>query len=147
MTKPSEPSTNARIAGVLETSLYAHDLPAMVRFYGSVLGLRMISEEDGRHAFFRVGRGMLLLFDPVRTESSASGVPPHGSRGPGHVALAVRARSLDEWRFRFSDLQIPIESEVVWPRGGMSIYIRDPDGHVVEIATLGPGFGAGGPPA
>ena len=28
-----------------------------------------------------------------------------------------------------------------------SIYLRDPDGHVVEIATRGPGFGAGGPPA
>jgi len=34
----------------------------------------------------------------------------------------------------------------VFDRGSFrSIYLRDPDGHIVEIATRGPGFpGAGG---
>jgi glyoxalase family protein len=34
----------------------------------------------------------------------------------------------------------------VFDRGAFrSIYVRDPDGHIVEIATSGPGFAAGGP--
>jgi glyoxalase family protein len=38
-------------------------------------------------------------------------------------------------------------SEVLDRGAFHSIYIRDPDGHVVEIATRGGRFGAGGPPA
>ncbi|MDF2970539.1 MAG: glyoxalase, partial [Microvirga sp.] len=33
--------------------------------------------------------------------------------------------------------KIPIESRVTWPRGGTSLYFRDPDGHVLELATPG----------
>ena len=32
---------------------------------------------------------------------------------------------------------IEIESEVTWTRGGRSLYFRDPDGHLVELATPG----------
>jgi glyoxylase I family protein len=36
----------------------------------------------------------------------------------------------------------------VFDRGAFrSIYLRDPDGHIIEIATRGPGFTAGGPTA
>ena len=39
-----------------------------------------------------------------------------------------------------------VECTDVFDRGAFrSIYLRDPDGHVVEIATRGPGFGAGAP--
>jgi len=41
-----------------------------------------------------------------------------------------------------------VECSDVFDRGAFrSIYIRDPDRHIVEIATRGPGFPAGGPPA
>jgi len=30
---------------------------------------------------------------------------------------------------------VPIESEVRWPRGGRSLYVRDPAGNSVEIAS------------
>lgn len=135
MTERSEPTADGRIAGVLETCLYADDLPAIVRFYERVLGLRVVSSDEGRHVFFRVGKGMLLLFDPNRTERSVSGVPPHGSRGPGHVAFAVRAQSLGEWRARLREFEVSVESEVVWPRGGTSLYIRDPAGNSVELTS------------
>nr|WP_197998803.1 hypothetical protein [Gimesia aquarii] len=35
------------------------------------------------------------------------------------------------------DTVIGIESRVNWPRGGESIYFRNPDNHVVELATPG----------
>ena len=30
-----------------------------------------------------------------------------------------------------------MESEVTWPQGGRSLYFRDPDGLLVELATPG----------
>jgi catechol 2,3-dioxygenase-like lactoylglutathione lyase family enzyme len=32
---------------------------------------------------------------------------------------------------------VSIEGEMKWPRGGTSLYFRDPDGHLVELATPG----------
>ena len=32
-------------------------------------------------------------------------------------------------------LGVPVESEVSWPRGGASLYLRDPAGNVVELAS------------
>ena len=46
------------------------------------------------------------------------------------------------WRIGRSGLPtegIAIEGRTKWPRGGESIYFRDPDGHLVELAT--PGLG------
>ena len=33
--------------------------------------------------------------------------------------------------------QVEIEGRTDWPRGGHSIYFRDPDGHLLELATPG----------
>jgi len=30
---------------------------------------------------------------------------------------------------------VPIESELSWPQGGQSLYVRDPAGNSVELAT------------
>lgn len=49
--------------GILETALYVTDLDAAEAFYQSVLGLERIAKVDGRHAFFRRGPGVLLLFN------------------------------------------------------------------------------------
>lgn len=128
------------IDGVLETCLYAADLTAAERFYAGLLGLEVHSRGGGRHVFFRCGPAMLLVFDPDRTSSipmrvGESPVPAHGARGPGHVALAVREADLERWKRRLSEAGVAVESEVAWPGGGRSIYVRDPAGNSVELAT------------
>ena len=30
-----------------------------------------------------------------------------------------------------------LEGRTEWPRGGVSVYFRDPDGHLLELATPG----------
>lgn len=127
------------IAGVLETCLYATDLAAAERFYGAALGLHAFAREPGRHVFFRCGAGVLLVFDPARTRGAAGRVggvpiPPHGASGPGHVAFAVPEAELPAWRERLAAHGVAIEAEVAWPRGGRSLYVRDPDGNSVELA-------------
>ena len=123
------------VDGILETCLYASDLDAVAAFYENVLGLDVFSRVAGRHVFFRCGRAMFLVFDADRTSTQDAGVPAHGAHGPGHVCFAIEDESFDAWRERLHNRNIAIEFEQTWPRGGRSIYIRDPAGNSVELAS------------
>ncbi|MET0398584.1 MAG: VOC family protein [Longimicrobiaceae bacterium] len=128
------------VGGVLETCLYATDLAAAEAFYTAALGLEVLARAEGRHVFFRCGAGVFLVFDPRRTSAEPTyvggePVPVHGATGPGHVAFAVPAAELGAWRRRLAELGVAVESEVRWPRGGASLYLRDPAGNVVELAS------------
>jgi catechol 2,3-dioxygenase-like lactoylglutathione lyase family enzyme len=128
------------IARVLETALYTDDLAAADQFYGGVLGLERIAFVEGRHVFFRCGDGVILIFDRrstanVLTSVNGAKVPLHGASGAGHMALAVADADLPAWRAYLEARGIAIESEVSWPRGGRSLYVRDPAGNSVELAS------------
>jgi len=124
-----------RIHGVLETCLYAENLAGTALFYEEVLGLEPLSRVEGRHVFYRCGSGVFLLFEPGRTRESGGSVPAHGSTGPGHVAFAVAARQIRAWARRLAENGVEIEQEVRWPNGSESLYLRDPAGNSVELAS------------
>lgn len=119
---------------VLETVLYVADLDAAQRFYGETLGLPLDSAKAGTFRFFRVGDGMLLLFDPEAARRNR-GIPTHGASGPGHVCFAVSEHELDQWQQRLERHGVPVEHVESWPRGGRSFYVRDPAGNSIEFAT------------
>jgi catechol 2,3-dioxygenase-like lactoylglutathione lyase family enzyme len=124
---------------VLETCLYATDLAAAERFYAEVLGLTAFARAEGRHVFFRCGHAVLLLFNPDVTATAPGAVagvpvPAHGARGAGHVAFAVPEPELAAWRARLEAHGVAVEAEIAWPRGGSSLYVRDPAGNSVELA-------------
>jgi catechol 2,3-dioxygenase-like lactoylglutathione lyase family enzyme len=118
---------------VLESGLYARDLDAAERFYKQVLGLEVLFREDGRHVFFRCGTGTVLVFKPGATQMSET--VPHGSTGAGHVAFAVEDDRLAAWRDHFAAHEVEIEHEEDWGEPGRSLYVRDPAGNSVELAT------------
>jgi catechol 2,3-dioxygenase-like lactoylglutathione lyase family enzyme len=125
---------------VLETCVYAADLPAAERFYVEVLRLTPFSRVEGRHIFFRAGPGMFLVFAPAETATAPGQVggvpvPAHGASGAGHVAFAVAEEALDGWRAHLAAHGVAVEAEIAWPRGGRSLYVRDPAGNSVELAT------------
>ena len=127
------------IDAVLETCLYARDLDAAESFYAGVLELPVVARVHARHVFFRCGAGMLLVFEPERTAASAGqvggvAVPSHGAHGAGHVCFRIDERVLPHWRERLQAEGISIEAEIEWPRGGRSLYVRDPAGNSVELA-------------
>jgi catechol 2,3-dioxygenase-like lactoylglutathione lyase family enzyme len=62
---------------------------------------------------------------------------PHDGHGPLHLAFAITAEALREWEQRLRDQGVAIEGRTDWSRGGHSIYFRDPDGHLLELATPG----------
>ena len=128
------------IDGVLETCLYASDLAAAERFYAGVLGLEVFSREPERHVFFRCGPAMFLLFNPERTSTTPGevggvAVPAHGTSGAGHVAFRVPEAELPAWRARLADAGVAVEADIAWPRGGRSLYVRDPANNSVELAS------------
>jgi catechol 2,3-dioxygenase-like lactoylglutathione lyase family enzyme len=123
--------------GILETVLYAEDLDRAQSFYRDTLGLERTQEEKGRHVFFRCGGQMLLIFNPRKTVETSSGalpVPAHGAFGQGHICFRASASELRDWRELFESRGIPIEADFEWPRGGRSVYVRDPAGNSVEFA-------------
>ena len=125
-------------SAILETAVYAADLAAAERFYGGLLGLPVIARVEGRHVFFRVGSGVLLVFNPEATEVTSGNpdlpVPTHGARGPGHVCFAASRKEIEVWRQRFLAAGIAVEAEFDWPNGARSLYVRDPGGNSVEFA-------------
>jgi catechol 2,3-dioxygenase-like lactoylglutathione lyase family enzyme len=124
------------LGGVHEAALYVDDLGAAEKFWRR-LGLQMVGRKEGRHVFFRVGRDMLLLFD-ADAASETGAVPPHGGRGPGHVALDVPdADALERWKAHLAMADVPIEQEHQWPGGARSLYFRDPSGNSLELITRG----------
>ncbi|MFO0918939.1 MAG: VOC family protein [Planctomycetaceae bacterium] len=122
---------------LVETALYGDDLPALEAFYVQVLGLTVWSKDPARHVFFQVGPAhMLLLFKPAAT-LQAGLLPAHGAHGPGHAAFGISVDQLQPWRERLAAHGVPIELEYQWPRGGCSLYFRDPAGNSVELITPG----------
>jgi len=133
--------TTPRIRRVLETALYVDDLERAAGFYVEVLGLRVMAK-GSRLVALDAGAGTVLLL--FRRGATAGGartpggwIPPHDGRGPAHFALAIDADELGAWRARLEAHGVEVDGEVVWPRGGTSLYFRDPDGHSVEVVTPG----------
>ncbi len=126
----------AEILHLVEAAAYVDDLDRAEAFYRDVLGLEPIGTEPGRHVFFRVGESVLLLFRAAETLKGTI-LPAHGASGPGHFALGIAADDLEAWRRRLAAHGVAIEQEVHWPRGGKSLYFRDPAGNSVELVTPG----------
>jgi catechol 2,3-dioxygenase-like lactoylglutathione lyase family enzyme len=125
------------VKAIIETAIYVDDLQMTEAFYGTVLGLRVMGKEPGRHVFFQVGEGSVLLAFIAETTLKGDHLPPHGAEGPGHFALGIDADALDAWRQKLQESGVAIEQEVQWPRGGKSMYFRDPAGNSVELVTPG----------
>ena len=125
------------IQAIIETAIYVDDLMATEAFYGTILGLRVMGKEAGGHVFFQVGSSSVLLAFITEATLKGDQLPSHGAKGPGHFALGIEAGALDAWRQKLQESGVAIEQEVEWPRGGRSIYFRDPAGNSVELITPG----------
>lgn len=142
----TEAPRRLRITGLHHITLISSDLERTVGFYRDLLGMRLVkqgtNEDDpgARHFHFGDGEGaagtIVSCFEYPRM--------PAGRAGAGsthHFALAVESEDeLNGWHAYLTSRGVPC-SEVLHRTYFRSLYLRDPDGHVVEIATRGPGFG------
>ncbi|HJQ99128.1 MAG TPA: VOC family protein [Candidatus Polarisedimenticolaceae bacterium] len=125
----------SEVTGVLETALYVADMSRSVAFYVNLFGFEIV-DADERLTALAVKKGQLLL---LCARDASPGLPAltHGASGQQHVAFSITEADLPPWRERLARSRIPIVHERRWPRGGDSIYFRDPDGHLLELATPG----------
>lgn len=134
------------LLGILETVLYVEEFPRACGFYEAVLGLSSMYRDQRLCAYDVGGRGVLLLFlrgQSLQTVRLPGGtIPPHDGHGPVHIAFSIAAQDCAAWSGRLKDAGVAIEGRTTWPRGGESLYFRDPDDHLVELATPGlwPGY-------
>ena len=129
-----------RVRHILETALYCEELSGTAAFYQSLLDVKPMLSGDRLVALDAGQQTVLLLFQRGNSgalETPGGLVPGHDGNGAVHLAFAVDAPDLPAWELRLAKLGIPIESRVRWPRGGNSLYFRDPDGRSVELATPG----------
>lgn len=133
--------------GMHHITAIGSDISRTDDFFGGLLGMRRVKmtsnfdDPKSAHWYWGVGEGrpgtLITYFerDP-RTE-------PRMRMGAGqthHFALAVPdEESQFHWREKLIDAGLrvtPVKDRVYFK----SIYMTDPDGHIVELATMGPGF-------
>jgi glyoxalase family protein len=138
-----------RLRGLHHVTAICSDMERTIAFYRDTLGLPIAhdapsdDDPDARHVWFDGGDGTFLSF--MEYPSLPDGVVGIGSTH--HFALRVETADEQEaWRDYLREHDVTC-TEVLDRGAFRSIYVRDPDGHVVEIATRGHGFGAGGPSA
>jgi glyoxylase I family protein len=139
-----------RIAGIHHVTVICQDVGRSVDFYRNLLGMRLVkqtvNEDDrgARHLFFgdeegRPGTIVTCLEYPELDEGTVGRGSTH------HFALAVESEEeLAGWHGYLRSRGIPC-TDVMDRRYFKSLYLRDPDGHIVELATAGPGLTADEP--
>jgi len=121
--------------GLLESSLYVADLARSVAFYEKIFGFHVISDFGARGCAMQAGnRQVLLLFTKGLSRDMTT---PHDGEGELHVAFAIAADKLPAWEEWLTANSIEVEDRRQWERGGVSLYFRDPDRHLLEVATPG----------
>jgi catechol 2,3-dioxygenase-like lactoylglutathione lyase family enzyme len=136
----SPPESNLLVRGIVETCINVAEINRAREFYQSLFGFEAMVGDD-RFCAFRVGVDVLLLFkhgeskEPIVLPGGV--IPPHETSRPGHFAFAISPDELSAWRTRLWERGVEIESEVRWERGGTSLYFRDLDDNLLELATPG----------
>jgi glyoxalase family protein len=133
------------IQGLHHITLVCANAQRTVDFYTQVLGLRLVKQTvnfddpGSYHLYFgdATGRpGTAVTF--FEWPGAARGAP--GIGGTHHFALVVADRDgLLKWKRRLKDQGLAVEGPLD-RHYFESIYFHDPDGTILEIATLGPGW-------
>lgn len=130
-----------RLGHVLETALYVSDLTISQAFYARVMGFETFLHDERMCAMGVAGAAVLLLFrrggSAQPSMTPAGTIPAHDGSGTLHVAFAIPIGELETWTTHLAKQSVEIESRITWPKGGTSLYFRDPDNHSVEVATPG----------
>jgi glyoxalase family protein len=140
--------------GMHHITAIGSDIERTHAFFAGLLGMRRVKvtsnfdDPNSAHWYWGIGDGrpgtLITYFgrDPLKERRMRM-----GAGQTHHFALAVPDEASQlEWREKLlrAGLRVsPVMDRVYFK----SIYTNDPDGHIVELATAGPGFGVDEPAA
>lgn len=139
MTADSQPSPNLAIAGnplrairnMDYVIVFARDMAAMRRFYADVMLFPLYRDVHPSWVEYRVGSTLLAL-----TERGFVFNDPEAPKGALSLQLAFRVTQaeVDACAAAFRKAGVTIVGEPTdQPWGHRTLFVRDPDGNVVEI--------------
>jgi glyoxylase I family protein len=126
-----------RLGGLHHVTLICRDAERTAGFYRDLLGMRLVEQtvnEDDR------GARHLLFGDESDTIVTCLEYPglDEGTVGRGsthHFALGVESEEeLAAWRDYLRERGVPC-TDVMQRAHTKSVYLRDPDGHILELAA------------
>jgi glyoxylase I family protein len=126
-----------RITGIHHITLLVADVERSLAFYRNVLGMRLVEQtvndddQSARHFIF--GDEDRVLVTCLEYPDLDEGKVGRGSTH--HFALSVDSEAeLSAWKEYLTEKGIPT-TDVMDRTGTKSIYLRDPDAHIIEIAA------------
>jgi glyoxylase I family protein len=134
------PPRRLAITGLHHVTLLCRDAARSAAFYRNLLGMRLVEQTTNdddptaRHLVFGDAEGrsgtLVTCLEYPRLEEGRV-----GAGSTHHFALAVESEEeLEAWRDYLTGRGVPC-SEVMDRWRFRSVYVRDPDGHIVELAT------------
>lgn len=136
-----------KLNGLHHITAISSDILRTTEFYESMLGFKVVKrtfnydDTASPHFYYAVGDlspGTVITYFGYSPQSMR-----YGKLGIGlthHFAFAVASDEAQvEWRERLVSQNV-MTTEILDRKYFKSIYFRDPDGHILEIATIGPGF-------
>ncbi len=133
--------TRIQTQGVHHITLVGSNREETIAFYSGVLGMPLVFEQpnldvpDENHLYFDAGDGRLITFFVRPTRQNDPTPNPEGIGNLHHLAFNVSRATYDRVAVRLAELGIENTGPI--DRGFMnSIYFRDPNGQLLEMACF-----------
>lgn len=141
----------AKPRGLGEVVLRVRDIPRAIAFYRDIIGLDVLRVFDDRTAFLSVDLGhegherIVGLFradQPSNRVDTEWHEPDAGAPTLHHFAVEISLADFEEVLASLTAAGLnPNTAEHPWI-GWRSIYVTDPDGHIVELVAVDPSIRA-----
>jgi catechol 2,3-dioxygenase-like lactoylglutathione lyase family enzyme len=127
--------------GVHHVTFVGSNREATIEFYQGLLGMPLVFEQpnldvpDELHLYFDAGDGRLITFFVRPTRANDPAPNPEGIGNLHHIAFTVSRATHTQVAERLKERGIPNTGPI--DRGFMdSIYFRDPNGQLLEMACF-----------
>jgi catechol 2,3-dioxygenase-like lactoylglutathione lyase family enzyme len=127
---------------VLTHFIVSDDIERSRRFYTDVLGGETVRAEPGEPAFVQLANSWIIINVGGGPTEDKPTVTLEAPRDPNRTSAFLNIRVADiqriyeDWRARGAEFLTPPQD-----RGAeIRCYIRDPDGHLIEVGQTSPSF-------
>jgi catechol 2,3-dioxygenase-like lactoylglutathione lyase family enzyme len=114
------------IEGFNHVTIVVNDLDEACKFYGEVLGLKLLAKRQNKSAYFLAGQDWLALVAGASVESQEN-----KKKSYAHLAFSVSQENFSAMADRIESFGAKIWQENTSP--GSSLYFLDPSGNRLEI--------------